>query len=96
MGADGVYHYGVEASDPDGDRNLRFRLAKAPEGAQVDPLLGEITWKPSLSQAGVHPIEVVVSDGRGGEAKQTFEVTVRAVVQKSDATATTPPASPAP
>jgi hypothetical protein len=96
MGADGVYHYGVEASDPDGDRNLRFRLAKAPEGAKVDPLLGEITWKPSLSQAGVHPIEVVVSDGRGGEAKQTFEVTVREVVEQAEASGTPPPASPAP
>ena len=96
MGANGVYHYGVEASDPDGDRNLRFRLAKAPEGAKVDPLLGEITWKPSREQAGVHPIEVVVSDGRGGETKQTFEVTVREVIEKADTSATPPPASPAP
>lgn len=96
MGADGVYHYGVEASDPDGDRNLRFRLAKAPEGARVDPLLGEITWKPSLAQAGVHPIEVIVSDGRGGETKQTFEVTVREVIEQAEASGTTPPASPAP
>jgi Putative Ig domain len=96
MGADGVYHYGVEASDPDGDRNLRFRLAKAPEGVGVDPLSGEVTWKPSAAQAGVHPIEVVVSDGRGGETKQTFEVTVREVVEKADAAATPPPASAAP
>ncbi|MCX5738665.1 MAG: Ig domain-containing protein, partial [Proteobacteria bacterium] len=97
MGADGVYHYAVEASDPDGDRNLRYRLGKAPQGATVDPLLGEITWKPSLAQAGIHPIEVVVSDGRGGETKQTFEVTVREVVEKTDASATPPPpAAPAP
>lgn len=96
MGADGVYHYAVEASDPDGDRNLRYRLAKAPQGARVDPLLGEITWKPSLAQAGIHPLEVVVSDGRGGEAKQTFEVTVREVIEKADASATPPPAAPAP
>jgi hypothetical protein len=96
MGADGVYHYGVEASDPDGDRNLRYRLARGPEGASVDPLVGEITWKPNRTQAGVHPIEVIVSDGRGGETKQTFEVTVREVVEKADASATPPPASPAP
>jgi hypothetical protein len=96
MGADGVYHYGVEASDPDGDRNLRYRLAKAPQGASVDPLLGEISWKPSLAQAGIHPLEVVVTDGRGGEAKQSFEVTVREVIEKADASATPPPASPAP
>jgi hypothetical protein len=27
----------------------------------------------------VHPIEVVVSDGHGGETKQRFEVTVKEV-----------------
>ncbi len=91
MGGDGVYHYAVEASDPDGDRNLRFKLTKAPEGAKVDPVVGEITWKPSLAQAGTHPIEVVVSDGRGGEAKQLFEVSVREVVEAAAA----PPAAPA-
>jgi hypothetical protein len=96
MGADGVYHYGVEASDPDGDRNLRYKLTKGPNGASVDPLLGEITWKPSLAQAGIHPIEVVVTDGHGGEAKQTFEVTVREVIESAAASATPPPASPAP
>jgi len=96
MGSDGVYHYGVEVSDPDGDRNLRFRLDKAPEGTKVDPLLGEITWKPSLEQKGTHPIQVVVSDGRGGEAKQTFEVIVREVIEKGDASTPTPPAAPAP
>ena len=94
MGADGAYHYTVEARDPDGDRNLRFRLGKAPEGAKVDPVMGEIIWKPKLEQAGKHPIEVVVTDGRGGEAKQTFEVSVREVVDKSDSS--TPPAAPAP
>jgi len=96
MGSDGVYHYRVEASDPDGDRNLRFRLDGGPDGTKIDPLLGEITWKPSLAQAGKHPIEVVVTDGRGGEAKQTFEVIVREVIEKADAAATPPPASPAP
>jgi hypothetical protein len=96
MGNDGIYHYSVEVRDPDRDRNLRFRLDKAPDGAKVDPLLGEITWKPSLAQAGTHEIAVVVSDGRGGETKQTFEVTVREVIEKVDAATPPPPASPAP
>ncbi len=95
MGSDGVYHYSVEVSDPDGDRNLRFRLENAPDGTKVDPLLGEITWKPTAAQAGTHPIQVVVTDGRGGEAKQTFEVSVREVIEKNDSSAP-PPASPTP
>jgi hypothetical protein len=93
MGADGVYRYVVEATDPDRDRGLRFSLASAPPGAQVDPIGGEITFSPSFEQAGVHAIEVVVQDGHGGEAKQRFEVTVKEV-----ATAATqqPPAKEAP
>lgn len=88
---DGVYAYAVEAKDADGDRSLRFALATAPEGARIDPLLGELSWKPSFAQAGTHPIEVVVSDGKGGETKQRFEVTVRAVTE----TAGAPPAASA-
>jgi len=89
MGADGVYHYAVEASDPDRDHSLRFSLATAPPGAQIDPVGGELTWKPTFQQTGVHPIEVVVADGHGGETKQRFEVTVKEV-------GGAPPASPAP
>jgi hypothetical protein len=91
MGAEGVYRYAVEAKDPDGDRALRFRLGAAPEGAKIDPMLGEITWKPSFQQAGKHAVEVVVSDGHGGETTQRFEVTVRAIEE-----AAAPPAAAAP
>lgn len=90
MGADGVYRYAVEASDPDRDRSLRFALAAAPPGAQIDPVLGEITWTPTFQQAGVHPIEVVVEDGHGGEAKQRFEVTVKEVVDRAQPPAALP------
>jgi len=90
MGKDGVYRYAVEASDPDGDRALRFHLVTGPDGTRVDPLLGEITWTPTFQQTGTHPIEVAVTDGQGGETKQRFEVTVREVVEAS------PPAAPVP
>jgi hypothetical protein len=94
MSADGAFHYTLEVKDPDDDRNLRFRLGQAPEGARIDPLLGEITWKPTVKQQGKHPIEAIVSDGHDGETKQTFEVEVKEVVVKADAAA--PPAKPAP
>jgi hypothetical protein len=89
MGADGVYHYGVEASDPDGDRNLRFRLAG--RRAQGGPLLGEITGS-RPTQAGVH------RSGRGeygrGSKRNKPEVTVRS--RPAEPTSRPAPASPAP
>lgn len=94
MSADGRFVYGVEAKDPDGDRNLRYRLGTAPEGAKVDPLLGEITWKPNVQQQGKHAIEVIVSDGHGGETSQAFEIVVKEVIVKAGTDA--PPAKAAP
>lgn len=93
VAGDGSYRYTLEASDPDGDRSLRFALASGPNGARVDPVVGELVWAPSFEQAGTHSIEVLVSDGHGGEAKQRFEVTVREVVE---AAASAPPANQAP
>ena len=95
MGPDGVYRYAVEVTDPDGDRNLHFKLSKAPQGMSIDPLLGEISWKPTFAQTGTHPIEVIVSDGKGGETSQRFEVSVREVGDGAPAPAKTPPAAPA-
>jgi hypothetical protein len=73
----GVFRYTLEARDPDGDRGLRFRLLSGPEGMTVDPVLGEIRWKPRRGQAGVHGVDVVVEDPSGGAGAQKFEVTVR-------------------
>ncbi len=89
---DGVYRYAVEARDSDGDRNLRFALNEAPEGMEIDPMMGEITWRPSAAQAGEHWIEVSVRDSQGGETTQRFPVTVKEVVED----ATDVPANPAP
>jgi hypothetical protein len=74
----GVFLYEVEAYDPDGDRILRYRLDAAPDGMTVDPVVGRIEWHPSVEQAGVHQVAVVVSDSAGLETKQSFHVTVNA------------------
>lgn len=79
VSADGSFQYALQASDPDGDRNLRYELAQGPEGASVDPLLGEVRWSATRDDAGTHVFEVVVKDGHGGEARQRFEVVVREV-----------------
>jgi len=75
---EGLFRYNFEAEDPDGDRNLRFRLGKAPEGMRIDPILGVATWRPKESQAGVHPVEVIVQDTHGDGSALRFEVTVTA------------------
>ncbi len=86
LGPDGVFRYAVEAKDPDGDRNLRYKLREGPPGMMMDPISGVLTWKPSVADAGVHPVEILVVDSEGGSVNQTFELTV----------ASQAPAAPAP
>lgn len=78
MSDEGVFRYEVEAKDPDGDRNLRYRLAKAPEGMNIDEVLGRVEWRPREDQVGVHPVSIVVADSTRLETTQSFEVTVGA------------------
>jgi hypothetical protein len=84
----GAFVYDVEALDPDGDRILRYRLDAAPDGMTVDPVVGRVEWHPSVEQAGVHEVAVVVIDSAGLETSQRFHVTVSA--ESADA-----PAAPA-
>ena len=77
VNSEGLFRYVVEARDPDGDRNLRFRLLEGPEGATIDPLLGEVTWTASAASVGTHGFQIEVEDGHGGRTQQHFEVTVR-------------------
>jgi hypothetical protein len=84
---DGTFRYRVEARDPDGDRNLRFRLLEAPEGMRIDPVLGELTWKPEPDQAGVHVVDLAVEDPQGATVAQRFELTVRTSQDEAPAAA---------
>lgn len=72
----GVFRYVVEARDPDGDRNLRYALERAPDGMTIDRFDGTIRWTPGLEQDGAHAVEVAVEDGQGGKTVQRFEVTI--------------------
>ncbi len=83
----GVFTYQFEAYDADGDRNLRFFLDQSPAGMAIDAITGELQWRPKASQAGVHPVEVGVTDSQGEGTTFLFEVTV------ATETPSTPPAS---
>ncbi|HND51211.1 MAG TPA: putative Ig domain-containing protein, partial [Pirellulaceae bacterium] len=53
----------LTASDPDGDP-LMYGASNLPLGATFDSLLGRLTWKPSIVQAGDYPgIVFTTSDG---------------------------------
>ncbi len=70
------FSYTLKVDDPDGDRSLRFHLAKGPDGMSVDHLSGKITWVPNSDQEGAHQVEVSVEDSQGGEDTQSFELTL--------------------
>lgn len=84
---DGVFRYQVLAVDPDGDKRLRYEVEKGPEGMVIDDITGELIWRPSKLEPGVHPVIVVVRDSGGLETKQSFSVTI----QRQEVTA---PAAP--
>ena len=73
---DGEFRYQFRAKDADGDRRLRYRLAAAPKGMSINPVNGEARWRPDQSQAGKHPVEVVVEDAYGDGGALRFEVVV--------------------
>ena len=74
--ADGTFRYTVEVERSHADGDLRFRLRTAPEGMWVNPVSGEITWRPQPGQTGVHPVEVEVKDPGGAVTLQAFRVNV--------------------
>jgi hypothetical protein len=85
----GTFRYAIKVEDPDGDRTLRYRLKKAPDGMTIDSLGGLVTWTPRSDQVGSHPVEIEVDDLQGGKAVQTVEVSIRMEEEREQ-----PPASP--
>ncbi len=69
------YSYKVEAIDPNKD-SLSYSLAAAPLGMNIDAQTGLLSWTPTAGDAGNHSVTVLVDDGRGGETKQTFILSV--------------------
>lgn len=72
----------LEGSDPDGD-GLAFTATGLPEGAAVTPQTAAsalLLWTPDITDAEaagrVYLVTVDASDGRGGAATATFDVTV--------------------
>ncbi len=73
--ADLPYQYRVRAQDPDDDV-LQYRLDVKPDGMQIVPDTGVITWLPTSGDVGTHSVLIVVSDGKGAETPQSFDIEV--------------------
>jgi hypothetical protein len=72
----GRYRYAVRAEDPDGDR-LSFRLeGRVPPGMRIDPQSGVLEWSFSEAPRESVQVDIRVSDGQGGEARQNYDFTI--------------------
>ncbi|WP_292433361.1 RHS repeat-associated core domain-containing protein [Methylobacter sp.] len=70
-----LYSYDVNADDPDND-TLSYSLSSYPSGMTINPQSGLISWTPAADQTGAQPVNVTVTDGKGGSDSQSFIVTV--------------------
>jgi hypothetical protein len=68
-------------SDPDREDSgkLMYEVVNLPEGAQIDPASGLISWVPTYEQSGEYTFNVQVKDPSGLIAEQSFSVTVNHV-----------------
>lgn len=69
------YVYNAAATDPD-DASLTFSVAVGPPTMAIDSASGQVTFTPRNADVGDHPVELLVSDGRGGSDTQAFTLTV--------------------
>lgn len=80
------YVYAVRAQDAENE-TLAFTLdVGAPEGVDIDPETGRLTWTPTEQQVGTHSLRVLVTDAAGNVTAHAFSL---AVVATSTNTAPT-------
>ncbi len=84
-----AYIYDAAAADPDNDP-LTFALVQAPIGMGIDPVSGQVSWTPSISQLGNQAVTIQADDGRGGIAEQSFVIIVTAPPNRNPIFTSTP------
>ncbi len=68
------YTYTAVANDIDGD-TVRYSLAGAPATMSIDADSGLVSWTPADGDVANHAVQVVATDGQGGETAQSFVLT---------------------
>lgn len=71
------YRYQVEVSDPD-DSQFTYRLDEGPDGMDIDPASGLISWPLSNVEPGDYKIAIIVTDPEGTEGAQEYNLTLGA------------------
>jgi len=72
-----VFVYPIEAEDMDlTNDKLTYELGEYPLGMRINSTFGIISWTPTTSQVGENNVIVLVSDGQGGSATQSFSINV--------------------
>ncbi len=70
------YFYDGKATDPDNDV-LSYSVESGPTGLTIDAK-GDVRWTPTDQYAGqLVPVRLLVQDGRGGSALQSYEIYVQ-------------------
>ena len=75
------YEYKPLASDLDTDE-LKFSLLMSPEDMTINQKTGLINWQSDFDDAGQHGIEILVEDGKGGQAIQAYRLFVKNINRK--------------
>ncbi len=71
-----LFNFQLQGTDPDGDPLSYTAVNGLPAGAAVDSASGVFSWKPAGDQAGTYALQFQVSDGFGGTAVATMNLTV--------------------
>lgn len=83
------YSYRPVASDPDGDP-LTFAVQSAPSGMTLNTQTGALSWTPTDSQLGNHPVSLRATDDGGLATVQSFNVNVQPANRLPVITSTAP------
>ncbi len=86
---DQFYRYDVRATDPEGQR-IRYSLATAPAGMQIDARTGTILWQPDTAPATPVAVKVVATDERNASGEQSFAIKVYATPNNAPAITSVP------
>ncbi len=82
-----AYSYQIVASDPE-HHAISYSLESGPAGMVISVVTGELTWSPTLSDVGEHPVNVIATDTRlicsipTRQLRRTFQTNVGLFRQK--------------
>ena len=74
--AGSLWNYFPESQDLDGDTR-EYQLRAAPPGMVVHSVTGKLQWFVPTDAIGRYPVQLLVDDGRQGQALQSFWLEVQ-------------------